>query len=109
MAWDGEVGRMSTSIQTTPQNNAAQTTVAPVAPGRCDGITPEFVRTADAVRLFGIGKSTLADWIKRGLIRSHLVRRPGNKSGIRLISTAGLRAFIEGNGTETPPANAPGK
>lgn len=61
---------------------------------------PEFVRTTDAVRLFGIGKSTLADWISRGLIRSHLVRRPGNKSGIRLISTAGLREFIESHRTD---------
>jgi hypothetical protein len=83
------------------RNNApktgAQSTVAPVAPGRCDGIMPEFVRPADAVRLFGVGKSTLADWIARGWVTSHLVRRPGNKSGCRLISTASLKSFIAGH------------
>jgi hypothetical protein len=80
-----------------PHTDGAQTTVAPVAPGRCDGIMPEFVRPTGAVRLFGIGKSTLAVEIKRGRIASYLVRQPGNKSGMRLISTASLRAFIEGH------------
>jgi hypothetical protein len=86
--------------ENTAPNTGAQITVAPVAPGRCTGIMPEFLRPADAVRLFGIGKSTLADWIKRGWITSHLVRRPGNKSGCRLIATASLKSFIQSHGAE---------
>src|ERR1700761_7827976 len=84
----------SAMIRKTPQ-----TTTASVASERCAGIAPEFVRVADAVQLFGVGKSTLADWISRGFIKSHLVRRQGNKSGMRLISTASLRAFIESHDT----------
>jgi hypothetical protein len=61
---------------------------------------PEFVRPADAVRLYGVGKSTLADWIRQGWIKSHLIRRPGNVSGCRLISTASLKEFIAGHGAE---------
>jgi hypothetical protein len=79
---------------------APQTTVATVAPGRCTDVMPEFVRPADAVRLYGVGKSTLADWIARGWVKSHLVRRPGNRSGCRLISTASLKSFIESHGAE---------
>ena len=89
--------------KSTAPHTGAETTVAPVAPGRCAGIMPEFVRTADAVRLFGIGKSTIADWIAQGLIRSHLLRQPGNKSGARLISTASLRQFIEAHTEAAAP------
>ena len=85
----------SAMIRKTPQ-----TTTASVASERCAGIAPEFVRVADAVQLFGVGKSTLADWISRGFIKSHLVRRQGNKSGMRLISTASLRAFIESHDSQ---------
>lgn len=58
-------------------------------------MTPEFLRPKDAVKMFGVGKSTLADWIAKGLVKSHLIRRRGNVSGMRLISTASLREFIE--------------
>ena len=85
------------NLQNHAPNIGAQNTVAPVAPGRCTGLMPEFIRPADAVQLFGVGKSSLADWIAHGWIRSHLVRRRGNKSGMRLISTASLREFIEGH------------
>lgn len=66
-----------------------------IAPGKCDGVIPPFVRPKDACRLFGVGRSTLAEWIARGLVKSHLVRQPRNISGMRLISTESLRAFIE--------------
>ncbi len=62
------------------------------------GIMPHFLRTKDAVRLFSVGKSTLAEWIAKGVIKSHIVRRRGNVSGMRLISTDSLRAFIEKGG-----------
>lgn len=61
-------------------------------------VTPEFVKLADATKIFSIGKTTLSQWIASGWIKSHLVRRPGNVSGIRLISTASLREFIERGG-----------
>lgn len=64
------------------------------------GIMPEFLRIKDAVRLFSIGKSTLCDWIAKGWVKSHLIRRPGNISGIRVVSTAHLRDFIAGHTAE---------
>ena len=85
--------------QSAPENGA-QSTVAPIAPGRCAGIMPEFVRPADAVKLFGVGKSTLADWIRQGWIKSHCLRRPGCVKGMRLVSTASLREFIENHRQE---------
>lgn len=66
-----------------------------IAPGKCDGVIPPFVRPKEACRLFGVGRSTLAEWIARGLVKSHLIRQPRNISGMRLISTESLRAFIE--------------
>jgi hypothetical protein len=96
----------SMTIQKGAPYAGAMNTVATVAPGRCTGLMPEFVRPADAVCLFGVGKSTLADWIARGFIRSHLVRREGNKSGLRLISTSSLRKFIEGHGAKEKPTDA---
>ena len=65
---------------------------------RCQTVVPEFLRISDAVRVFCVGKSTLADWIANGFVRSHLIRRRGNVSGIRLISTESLREFIESHG-----------
>jgi hypothetical protein len=93
------------SHSSTPTSNT-RNTLETVVPGKCGGLIPEFVRPADAVRLYGIGKSTLADWITRGLIRSHLVRRVGNTSGMRLVSTASLREFIEGHGRHQDSADA---
>lgn len=69
-------------------------TATPVEASPCANVMPEFVRPADAVRLFGVGKTTLFDWIRTGAIRSYLVRSSGNKGGIRLISTNSLREFI---------------
>lgn len=57
--------------------------------------TPEFLKPGEASEVFGISIQVIYEWIKRGEIKSHLVRGRGNKSGIRLISTASLREFIE--------------
>lgn len=54
----------------------------------------EFLRVKDAVRVFGIGKSTLNDLAAKGIIKSHLVRSRGNVSGIRLFSADSLREYI---------------
>ncbi len=96
---------LSMQTHTPPPQAGVLKTVAPVAPGRCEGMMPEFVRPADAVKLFGIGKSTLADWIARGWIQSFLVRREGNKSGMRLISTASLRSFVQRHRSDDTPSS----
>lgn len=63
-------------------------------------VAPEYVRIADAIRLFGIGRSTLYSLISNGSVTSRVVKtNRHNVSGIRLISTNSLRAFIENEPT----------
>ncbi len=81
-------------INTTAQLGSRHT-IESVTPGQVGGLMPEFLRPADGVRLFGIGKSTLAEILRTGRVKSHLVRVQGQKSGMRLISTASLREYIE--------------
>ena len=55
----------------------------------------EWLRVKDAVRLSSIGRSTLYELMKDGLIKARRVRRPGCVKGIVLISSESLRQFIE--------------
>jgi hypothetical protein len=57
---------------------------------------PEYIRPAEAPR-FGISRSTTYNWIADGIIKSVVVRRPGNTRGVRLISVSSLRACMEGS------------
>ena len=73
---------------------------------------PQWLRVPQAVQLYGIGKSTLWDLIRRGKIRSSLVsssratKKTGTKHGSRLVNAASLEAFISatasGGDQETP-------
>jgi predicted site-specific integrase-resolvase len=53
-----------------------------------------FIRPAQAP-LYGISRSTAYNWIKDGALKTRLVRRPGNKSGVRLIDVDSLEKLIE--------------
>jgi hypothetical protein len=57
---------------------------------------PEWLRIPEAVRIFGIGRSTLYVLISEGKVKSRSLRRRGAIKGIRLISYDSLAAFIEG-------------
>lgn len=66
----------------------------------------EWVRINRAVKQFGVGRTSLFRLIHEGSIKSSLLRKRGNVSGIRLISTDSLRQYIESfvespNGNET--------
>ncbi len=56
---------------------------------------PEWLRISDAVHRFRIGRSTLYSLIAEGLIKTALIRRRGNTTGIRLVSLDSLRAYVE--------------
>ena len=43
----------------------------------------------------GICRSTLYNLIADGVIKTKVIRRPGNARGIRLISVESLRDYIE--------------
>lgn len=57
---------------------------------------PEWLRIPEAVRRFGLGRSTIFELIRTRQIKTALIRKRGNTRGIRLISTDSLRAFVEG-------------
>lgn len=82
----------SVKTQTTPPQSGT-TTGAPTHSASA-GVMPEFLRMKQAVVFSGVGKSTLAEAIRRGDVKSHLLRKKGNISGCRLISVASLREWI---------------
>ncbi len=57
---------------------------------------PEWLRIPDAVRLFGIGRSSLYELINDRKIKSVSLRQRGSIRGIRLISADSLANYIEG-------------
>lgn len=64
-------------------------------------LTPEWIRVNDAVRLFGIGRSSLFSLIREKRIASRVLKTsPHNISGLRLISVESLRALIQDAGDE---------
>jgi len=63
--------------------------------------TPEWMRVNDAVRNYGIGRSSMFTLIRSGRIASRVLKTSvHNVSGLRLISTASLNALIEESANE---------
>lgn len=59
-------------------------------------VKPIWVRVDEAVRLYGIGRSTLYLLIKEGRLRSRLIKaRRDSIRGRRLLSTDSIEAVIE--------------
>jgi Helix-turn-helix domain len=52
-----------------------------------------FIRPAQAPA-YGISRATAYNWIRDGLLKTTLVRRPGNKLGCRLIDVDSLEKLI---------------
>jgi hypothetical protein len=69
-------------------------TTEPVQPGWTAQITPEFLRTNDVRRIFGIPRGSLYGLAKLGKIKGCLLRVRGAKSGLRLWSADSIRAYI---------------
>jgi predicted DNA-binding transcriptional regulator AlpA len=67
---------------------------APVQPGDCTSILPEFGRTPEVTRLFGLKRGTLYNLLRDGKIRGCVLRSRGMKSGCRLWDLASVREFI---------------
>jgi hypothetical protein len=77
-------------------------TIQPLAKslGACSPIQPEWLRLPDAIRVSGIGRSTLYSLLGSGSVKSALIRKRGCQRGIRLISADSLRAYIESFATK---------
>lgn len=63
-------------------------TTAPVQQGA------EWLRVSDVPKLFRLSRSLTYELIKEGKLRSVCLRRKGRQSGIRLIATDSIRAYI---------------
>jgi hypothetical protein len=63
--------------------------------GACSPTKPEWLRLPDAIRVSGIGRSTLYDLISTGAIKSVCLRKRGCQRGIRLINAESLQNYIE--------------
>ena len=59
-------------------------------------LKPEYLRPAQAARVFNISRSKLYELIKSGRIASVSLREEGQSKATRLISVASLRSFLEG-------------
>ena len=75
------------------QTSVNTTAVAANIPGL---FKPEWLRIPDAVRLYGIGRSSLYELIAEGKIKSVCLRQRGSTRGIRLLSADSLSRYIEG-------------
>ena len=71
-----------------------QLTVAPVCVGDLSHTLPEFGRTGDVNRLFGLKRGTLYNLHTEGKIKGVLLRVRGNKSGVRLWNLRSILNFI---------------
>jgi len=72
----------------------ARKTVKPVEPGNFSGAQPEFGRTRDLDRLFGVKRGSAYNLAKAGKIRGVVLRIQGQKSGLRLWHLDSVRRYI---------------
>jgi hypothetical protein len=82
----------------------AESTGAPVRPGDFTSVTPEFGRTPDVTRAFGLRRGTIYNLAADGKIRGVLLRSRGQKSGCRLWDMESIRQYIRQCGAEQEAA-----
>jgi hypothetical protein len=69
-------------------------TTEPPRAGDCKGVLPEFGRTEDVERIFGIKRGTLYNLFEQKKIRSVLLRIKGSKSGVRLWHLESIQEYL---------------
>jgi hypothetical protein len=60
------------------------------------GVTPEWIRPKQVKALFGIGNGLMQQLVKEGRVKTVSICQPGLSRGTRLISYAGLCAYLDG-------------
>jgi len=78
----------------SPESHAGAATHAANHPAK-QNLKPEWLRIPEAVRIFGVSRSTLYEWISAGAIKSTALKKRGALRGIRLLSFDSLAAYIE--------------
>ena len=72
----------------------ANLTAAPIEPGASGSSLPEFGRVPDVERLFGVKRGLCYQLIGAGTFKSVCLRKPGAKTGVRLIHLASVRDWL---------------
>ena len=80
--------------QNTNKRTAGGLSAAPIEPSASGSIAAEFCRIPDAERGWGVKRGLAYELIKKGLIKSVCLRKPGAKTGIRLIHVQSLRDYL---------------
>ena len=79
-------------------------TTATVRAGDASPLEPEFVRIPDLARVFGIKRGLAYALINSGRVKSVVLRRPGAKTGVRLVHLASVRDYLRSQ-LHTSPAS----
>jgi len=58
-------------------------------------LKPEWLRIPEAIRVFGLCRSTLYQLITAGKIKSTCLRKRGSERGVRLINYDSLAGYVE--------------
>jgi hypothetical protein len=87
-------GSRGSQLQRLLSNLPALLTSAPVQAGDFSGVFPEWGRTADVQKHFGIKRGTLYNLHADGLIRGKVLRVRGQVKGVRLWDMQSIREFI---------------
>jgi hypothetical protein len=69
-------------------------TIERVQPGDFSKTSPEFGRTKDVERMFGLKRGTLYNLFEQQKVRGCLLRVRGEKSGVRLWDITSIRQFV---------------
>ena len=81
-------------MQTRTNATAGAKTAAPIEPGASGSIPVEFVRIPDLERLLGVKRGMAYFLIKEQKIRSCCLRKPGAKTGVRLVHLQSVRDYL---------------
>ena len=84
----------SARVDTTKSNQAGAATHAAIHQANQQP-KPEWLRTAEATRIFSICRSSLYELIAEGKIKSACLRKRGSLRGIRIISYDSLAEYCE--------------
>jgi hypothetical protein len=81
-------------------------TTAPITVGDTSDSLPEFGRTSDVARLFGLKRGIIYALYREGRIRSALVRPRGSGKGVRLWGLHSIRDLVRSQVVEYSVADA---
>jgi len=69
-------------------------TAAPIEPGESGSSGPEFGEVDLVYKIYGLRRTMTFQGIREGWFKSVLLRKPGNRSGKRLVYLPSVKAWL---------------